>query len=285
MLDGSTLAIICGGGSLPFAVADSVIGRGRRVMLFAIRGWADATAVQAYAHRWIALGKLGQLCRAMRSEGCREVVFIGQLSRPAVSELRFDWDTLLLLPRIARAFRGGDDHLLSHVGKFFEERGFNLLGAHEVAPEIVLRRGLLGRCAASSRDLADIDRGLTLLQALSPFDVGQAVIVADNHVLAIEAAEGTDAMVARIAEQRQLGRIRSRKGVGVLVKAPKLGQDQRFDLPSIGPETIERAAYAGLAGVAAIAGATIVAEPVRVATVADRENLFVMGIDAGGSRQ
>src|SRR6266508_6906316 len=203
--DGSTLAIICGGGSLPFAVADSVVARGRHVMLYAIRGWADAATIQAYPHRWIALGQLGQLCRAMQSDGCRDVVFIGQVLRPAVSELRFDWDTLLLLPRIVRAFRGGDDHLLSHVGKFFEERGFNLLGPHEVAPEILLSAGLLGLCAPSASDLHDLDRGLALLQALGPLDVGQAVVVADNHVLAVEAAEGTDAMLARIAEQRQLG--------------------------------------------------------------------------------
>jgi len=91
--------------------------------------------------------------------------------------------------------------------------------------------------------------------------------------------------LARIAEQRQLGRIRSRKGVGVLVKAPKHGQDRRFDLPSIGPQTIERAARAGLAGVVAVAGETIVAEPARLANLANRENLFVMGIDASGKKQ
>jgi len=278
------LAVICGGGSLPFAVADAVSRRGRRAILFPIRGWADAEAVRCYPHRWIALGQFGRAVRFMQEEGCREIVFIGRVVRPALRELRFDWETLRLLPRIIRAFRGGDDHLLSHVAAYFEGQGFKLVGAHELAPEILLAKGSLGTRAPSSRDLDDIGRGLSVLQALSPFDIGQAVVVANNHVLAMEAAEGTDEMLARVAEQRRLGRIRSALGVGVLVKAPKAGQDHRFDLPSIGPQTVERAARAGLAGIAVVAGAAIVAEAARVVQLADREKLFVVGVDGGGTQ-
>jgi DUF1009 family protein len=137
---------------------------------------------------------------------------------------------------------------------------------------------LLGRERPSDRDQTDIATGLALLNATSPFDVGQAVIVADARVLAIEAAEGTDNMLARIAELRQSGRIAGASGRGVLVKAAKRGQDQRIDLPSIGPRTVEGAARAGLAGIAVVAGSTIVAEPDRIAAAADRERLFVVGV-------
>jgi DUF1009 family protein len=147
----------------------------------------------------------------------------------------------------------------------------------------LLARGPLGAHAPTPRDLDDIGRGLAVLRALSPFDIGQAVVIANNHVLAVEAAEGTDEMLSRVAEQRRLGRIRSAAGVGVLVKAPKVGQDHRFDLPSIGPQTVERAARAGLAGIAVVAGAAVVAEPARVAEWADREKLFVIGVDGGGT--
>jgi UDP-2,3-diacylglucosamine hydrolase len=173
-------------------------------------------------------------------------------------------------------FRGGDDHLLKGVAAVFEEHGFRLVGAHAVAPEILMPEGALGHERPNDRDRADIAKGLALLNAASPFDVGQAVVVADARVLAIEAAEGTDRMLARIAELRQSGRIAS--GRGVLVKAAKRNQDRRLDLPSIGPQTVEGAAQAGLAGIAVVAGRTILAEPAQIGATADRAGLFVLGV-------
>ena len=128
----------------------------------------------------------------------------------------------------------------------------------------------------TERDSADIAKGLAFLTAASPFDVGQAVVVADARVLAIEAAEGTDSMLERIAHLRQTGRIAS--GRGVLVKAAKRNQDRRLDLPSIGPQTVEGAARAGLAGIAVVAGSTVVAEPAQIGAIADRAGLFVLGL-------
>jgi UDP-2,3-diacylglucosamine hydrolase len=115
-----------------------------------------------------------------------------------------------------------------------------------------------------------------LLRAIGQFDVGQAAIVAEGHVLAVEAAEGTDEMLAQLASLRQKGRIRS--SGGVLVKAPKLAQDRRIDLPTIGPQTVQGAARAGLAGIAVVAGGTIVAEPERVRQAAERGQMFVVGL-------
>ena len=276
--DLSPLAVICGAGSLPFAVADAVAKRGRPVVLFAIRGWADPQRVTSYRHHWAALGQFGWFCRVARQEGCRDVVFIGSLVRPTIWRIKPDLKTLLLLPRIVGLFRGGDDHLLSGVAKIFEEHGFRLVGAHEIAPDIVMPEGALGHRLPSERDRADIATGLALLNATSPFDVGQAAVVADQRVLAIEAAEGTDQMLARIAELRQTGRIAVPAGRGVLVKAMKRGQDRRVDLPSIGPLTVAGAARAGLAGIAAVAGSTIVAEPQRIGAAADGEGLFIVGV-------
>jgi DUF1009 family protein len=274
--DEGALAIICGGGTLPFAVADAVIKHGRRVVLFAIRGWADPKRIVDYPHYWAAVGQFGAFCRLARREGCRDVVFIGSMVRPAIWQIRPDFKTLRLLPRIFGIFRGGDDHLLKGVAAIFEEHGFRLVGAQAVAPEILMPEGALGRERPNDRDRADIAKGLALLSAASPFDVGQAVVVADARVLAIEAAEGTDRMLARVAELRQSGRIAS--GRGVLVKAAKRNQDRRLDLPSIGPQTVESAARAGLAGIAVVAGGTIVAEPTRIGATADRAGLFVLGV-------
>jgi UDP-2,3-diacylglucosamine hydrolase len=276
--DDGPLAIICGGGSLPFAVADAMAKRGRRTVLFAIRGWADPQRVVAYPHHWAAFGQFGWFCRVARREGCRDVVLIGSVVRPAIWRIRPDARTLLLLPRLFRLFRGGDNHLLKGLAAIFEEHGFRLVGAHQLVPEILMPEGPLGSKRPNERDRVDIATGLALLDATSPFDVGQAVVVADARVLAVEAAEGTDRMLARIAELRRNGRIGAPAGRGVLVKAAKRGQDRRVDLPSIGPRTVEGAALAGLAGIAVVAGSTIIAEPEQIGLVADRERLFVVGV-------
>jgi DUF1009 family protein len=266
--DQGPLAIICGAGTLPFAVADAVAGRGRKVVLFALRGWADPQRVTAYRHHWGALGQFGWVCRQARAEGCRDIVFIGTIARPPLWRLRFDWGTLRILPRVAAAYRGGDNHLL------------RLVGAHEVAPEILMPLGTLSKRQPNAQERADVAQALRLLEAIGKFDVGQAAVVAGNHVLAVEGAEGTDRMLERVAELR--GRQIGASG-GVLVKAPKPGQDWRFDLPSIGPQTVEGVARAGLAGLAVLARASIVAEPQRVTALADAHNIFVAGANADGT--
>jgi len=202
---------------------------------------------------------------------------IGNGVRPALHELRVDWLTLRLLPRIIRIFKGGDDKLLSGIAQMMADHGFRLIGAHELAPEILVSEGPLGLVTPSAAQLQDIERGFELIAAISSFDVGQAVVVADQRVLAVEAAEGTDLMLDQVATLRAEGRIRLPDKTGVLVKSPKPTQDQRIDLPSLGPRTIEKAARAGLAGIAVAAGEAIIAEPLRVAAAADHAGLFVVG--------
>jgi DUF1009 family protein len=279
--DDSPLGILCGGGSIPASVAQAVVRSGREVVLFALVGWADPAFVKAYRHHWIHIGKLGEFCRLATMERCRDIVFVGTLVRPSLRQIRLDWATVSTFPRIVRAFRGGDDHLLSGVSRILEDRGFRLRGAHEVAPEILVAEGAIGKVTPTARDESDIARGFAVLAATGSFDIGQAAVIAEGNVLALEAAEGTDRMLARVAELRRDGRIRLAGKVGVLVKAPKPSQDRRFDLPAIGPPTIEGVAHAGLAGIAVVAGETVVAEPTRIAQLADEAGVFVVGVRTG----
>lgn len=280
----ASLAIICGGGSLPAAVAEAVAKRGRRPVMFGIRGWAEPTVIERYPHHWIAIGQAGRFFRMARAEQCREVLFIGTVLRPPITQLRLDWHTIRLMPRVLRFFRGGDDRLLSGVAAVAESGGLRVVGVKDVAPEVLVPEGVLGSCRPSERDWADIARARDVISALGSFDVGQAAVVADNNVLAVEAAEGTDHLLNRIAELRKLGRVTARPGIGVLVKAPKSGQDRRFDLPTIGPRTVENIARAGLAGLAVTAGSTMIAEADAVAAAADREKIFLVGIREDAAR-
>jgi DUF1009 family protein len=274
----SPVGLIAGGGVMPFAVADSLIGRGIDPVVFALKGACDPAAAQRFRHHWISVGQLGRAEKLFRAESCRDLVFIGTLVRPALSEIRLDWATLRVLGRVWAAFRGGDDHLLSGIGRILEQDGFRMLGIRDVAPDVLMPLGCLTRTAPDENSAADIARGRDVLGALSPFDIGQAAIVIDGHVVGVEDIEGTDGLLARVARLRAEGRIRAKTARGVLVKAPKSGQDLRFDLPTIGPRTVEGAAAAKLAGIAIVAGNTIVVEPQRVIEAADAAGLFVTGL-------
>ena len=276
----SPVGLIAGGGVMPFAVADSLIARGIDPILFALKGVCDPIAAARFRHRWIAVGQFGRAAKLFRAEGCRDLVFIGTLVRPALAEIRLDWGTLRVLRLIWAAFRGGDDHLLSGIGRIFEQDGFRMVGIRDVAPDLLMPRGCATRAAPDEAAAADIAKGREVLAALSPFDIGQAAVVIDGHVVGVEDIEGTDGLLARVARLRSEGRIRATAGRGVLVKAPKRTQDLRFDLPTVGPRTVEGAAKAGLAGIAVVAGNTLVVEPQTMIAAADAAGLFVTGLPA-----
>jgi DUF1009 family protein len=276
----SPVGLIAAGGVMPFAVADSLAGRGNNPVIFALKGICDPVKAQRYRHHWISIGQIGRLSKLLRAENCRDLVLIGTLVRPALSEIRLDWKTVRGLADVFKAFRGGDDHLLSGIGRILEQEGFRFVGIKDVAPDLLMPEGCLTRAAPDENAAADIARGREVLDALGRFDIGQAAVVIDGHVVGVEDIEGTDGLLARVARLRAEGRIRARVARGVLVKAPKRGQDLRFDLPTMGPRTIEGAAAARLAGIAVVAGHTIVAEPQAMIESADAASLFVTGLPA-----
>jgi UDP-2,3-diacylglucosamine hydrolase len=276
----SPVGVIAGGGAMPFAVADSLAARGIAAVIFALKGACDPAQVARFRHHWIYLGQFGKAAKLFRSEGCRDLIFIGSLARPALSDLRLDWGTLRVMGHLVASFRGGDDHLLSGVGRIFEQGGFRMIGVKDAAPDLMMPAGCITRTAPDGGASADIAKGREVLAALSPFDIGQAAVVIDGHVVAVEDIEGTDGLLARVARLREQGRIRASSGRGVLVKMPKSGQDLRYDLPTVGPRTVEGAAQAGLAGIAVAAENTIAAEPQAMIEAADRAGLFVTGLSA-----
>ena len=276
----SPIGLIAAGGVMPFAVADSLIARGIDPVLFALRGVCDPMGVARFRHHWISIGQLGKAAKLFRAENCRDLVFIGTLVRPALSEIRLDWGTLRVIGRVWAAFRGGDDHLLSGIGRILEQDGFRMVGIKDVAPDLLMPEGCLTLKSPDENAVADIAKGRDVLRALSRFDIGQAAVVIDGHVVGVEGIEGTDGLLARVARLRAEGRIRAQTARGVLVKAPKSGQDLRFDLPTLGPRTVEGAAAAKLAGIAIVAGNTIVIEPQAVIEAADAAGLFVTGLSA-----
>lgn len=275
---GLRLAILAGAGEYPPRIARIALARGDDVYVAVLSGAGDIADFADCEATEYRLGQLGRLLDELKRRQVSDVVMIGALPRPSFGALAPELSTLKYLPHFARAFQGGDDHLLKGVVAFFEGQGFRVRGPAEIAPELVAPVGLLGRLAPAPIAREATARGFELLAALSPFDIGQAAVLADHRVVAVEAAEGTDAMLERVAGLAKAGRLKLGKGDGVLVKAPKRSQDLRVDMPAIGPGTIARAAEAGLAGIAVRAAGVLVGDRERLAALADAAGLFVEGV-------
>jgi len=272
-----TLGLIAGGGDLPRAVAQSARAQGRGVFVVALSGLCGDW-VKDFPHATVALGEPGHALKALKNAGAQDVLLAGRVERPKFSELKLDTKGIMVLPRVIAAARQGDDALLRVLTALFEAEGFRAVGVGEAAPGLVADEGALGRLVPNDDHKADIARAFAIVRALGALDVGQAAVVCDGLALAVEAAEGTDAMIARIAQLRDSLRGTPEKKRGVLVKALKPTQDAKTDMPVIGVETVRRAAKAGLAGIALEAGKSLIVDKRAVAAEADKQGLFVVGV-------
>lgn len=267
------IGILAGRGRLPAEVARAAVAAGRSVFVVALKGFADLDLLAGFPHCTLRLGAAGSILKALRAHGCRELVLIGGLRRPAISDLRPDAAGGRLLARIGRAAFGGDDSLLAAVVRVLEEEGFRVVGADTVLSGALAPAGLLAGTAPDVVAQADIARGVAVARALGAADVGQGCVVQQGLVLAVEAIEGTDAMLVRAAALARPG------PGGVLVKLVKPGQERRADLPAVGPATVAAATAAGLRGIAFEAEGTMLAERETTIAAAERAGMFLLGLD------
>lgn len=268
----SPLGIIAGGGPLPGQVAAAARASGREVFIAALEGYALPEIVQPFPHHAFRLGAIGAMIRAFRERGCRDLVMIGPVKRPSFLSLRPDAEGAKLLARVGKAAFLGDDGLLAAIVRVLSEEGFNVLGAHEIINDALAPDGLLTALGPDAQAMADIRRGIEVLKLTGAADIGQACVVQQGIVLAVETVEGTDAMLARIPAVTRPG------PAGVLVKMAKPQQERRADLPTIGPDTISHASRAGLRGVAFEAGGTILASKLQLIETANKEHIFLLGV-------
>jgi len=273
----SRLGIIAGGGDLPRAVAQSARENGRDVFVVSLTGDSSDWTAQ-FPREEVSLGEMGKALRALSASKCTEVLFAGRVGRPRFTELRLDAKGALVMPRLAAAALKGDDALLRGVVDIFEKEGYRVLSVAEAAPGLILGEGAIGRHRPSAEAEADIAKGFRVIARMGELDIGQATAVCEGLVLAVEAAEGTDAMLKRIAELPERLRGRPGKPRGVLVKAPKPIQDRKTDLPVIGVETVRNAIGAGLSGIAVEANGALVVDRADVVRAADAAGLFILGI-------
>ena len=267
------LGIVAGSGTLPRRLVDSCRAAGRDVFVLALDGEAEPEALTDVPHAWCRIGAAAKGLDLLRANDISELVLAGGVRRPSLAALRPDWRAAKFFARVGRRVLG-DDGLLSAIVKELEREGFRVVGADQLLDAAGLPEGPLGRLTPDPTALADIEHGVRIAHAIGALDIGQAVVVQQGLVLGVEAIEGTDALLRRCAELRRDG------PGGVLVKAEKPGQERRVDRPTIGPRTVTLAAEAGLRGIAAVAGATLVLDREEVVRAANAAGLFVVGIRA-----
>jgi len=271
------LAIVAGGGDLPRRVAEQARRTGRNPFVVGLKGFAEASLLEEYSGPELSVGELGRLIQLMKKEGCEEMVFAGWLKRPDFGSLKLDLKGVQSLPKILAAAKKGDDALLRAVMDVFAEAGFRIIGADDVLNDLLVGQGPLGRVAPLPDHWLDIRRAAEVARISGSLEIGQGAISCAGLILAVEAQEGTDRMLARIPDLQAEIRGTPEERRGVLVKRPKPQQERRIDLPTIGVATVRGAGEAGLAGIAVEAGAALVVDRAEVASVADELGIFIYG--------
>lgn len=270
------LGVIAGGGELPVVLADHLAASGQPYFIARISPMADA-ALDRHPGASHGLGLMGARMSAMRDAGCDAVVLIGQVARPNIATLEFDDVARAMLPALLTAMPHGDDALLRAVLVEHERAGFRVVGVEEAMEDLLAPAGAWGNVAPTPAQMKDVAKAAKVAAASGAFDIGQGVVVCDGLVLAVEAQEGTDAMLRRVAELPLNIRGSADTRRGVLVKRPKPIQERRIDLPTMGVRTVEGAAAAGLVGIAVEAGGALTVRRDAIVAAANAAGVFVYG--------
>ncbi len=268
------LGLIAGLGDLPVEVARRALARGRDVFVVRLLGFEEP-ALAGYPGASAGIGQVGHQIKLLRAAGVRDVVFAGVVNRPDFTKLKLDFHGARLLPSVLKAARSGDDALMRVMVRAFEKAGFNVIGAQAVAGDLTERAGTLTRRKPTTEEHRDIRQAAIVAAEIGRLDIGQGCVVCNGLVLAVEAQEGTDLMLARVAQLPANVRGTPERRRGVLLKRPKPIQERRIDLPTIGPKTLDGAAAAGLAGIAIEADGAFIMNRVRLIADADACGMFV----------
>lgn len=265
------VGIVAGGGELAAHVITACREAGRDIFILALEDHAQAADLPEPANAWIRMGNAGAGIDILREAGVGEIVFAGRVDRPSISELRPDRWTAKVLAKMGWSLFG-DDGALKTLVREIEREGFRVVAPESLTSGLLAREGVFGAIEPDEAAWSDITRGFDVVRALGTLDIGQAVVVQQDYVLGVEAAEGTDALIERCGPL-------CRDGLGgVIVKASKPGQERRVDLPTIGVRTVELAVQAGLRGIAVEAGGVLVMDSVSVTEAADLAGVFVVGV-------
>lgn len=270
------IGLIAGGRNLPLYIAEGVKQRGLPLTIIEID--PDCPAGQFEDSHRFPLSKFGKIIKTLQKAGVTHICLAGHVGRPDFSHFKPDISAMRYLPGTLKAAKAGDDALLRHVMSIFESNGFKMLPAQILCASLLLPDGPLGALSLPTQHRSDAEQAMKVASMIGKADIGQGAVVAKGVVLAVEAQEGTDAMLDRVATLPAALCGTTKARVGVLAKRLKPGQDSRVDLPTIGPKTVKLAADAGLAGIIADAEEAFVIDREETIRLADHHGLFIVGL-------
>jgi len=267
------VGILCGSGLLPLRVAESLTGAGARVVAIGIEGEADPAIQEAAAEvHWTGLAKLGHWVSILRKAGAGEMLMCGAIRKGRMfaskAAMLPDWRSVKLW--YGRLASKGDHTILGALVEEFEKEGIRVRSVPECCPELMAPAGCLTRRSPGRQQWRDIRFGWPIVKQVAALQIGQCIVVKDQAVVAVEGIDGTDATLER-------GGALAGKGA-VAVKVAKEGHDPRFDLPSIGPDTVDTLQRTGVAVLAVEAGQTILLDAAEVADRAERAGVCIIAL-------
>lgn len=275
------IGLIAGAGDLPHSVIEGSLQEGHEIFVAALEGFSNPNRFSANAKAF-GLAEFGRITKAFKKEKCSHVCLAGNVERPDFKSLKPDFKTLKHLPGAVMAAKDGDDSLMRYILETFEKDGFEIISPQDLCKFLLLPAGNLGKNQLKKQHRDDAEKACKIASAIGGLDIGQGAVVCRGLVLAVEAQEGTDAMLARVASLPSNLKGKPEAREGILAKMVKPGQETRVDLPTIGPRTVELAAEAGLAGIVAEGERAFVMQRDKVIKLADEKGLFIAGLPPSG---
>ena len=272
------IGLIAGDGDLPKHVVQAAQKDGHEVSIIALEGFAQASDFEGA--KSLGIAEFGKMTKALKKANATHVCFAGIVKRPDFKRLKPDLKAMFHMSGAIKAAKQGDDALMRYLLSLFEKEGFQVIAPQDVCKSLLLPEGILGAVSLAEAHKEDAKKACEIASKIGALDIGQGAVVCQGVVLAVEAQEGTDAMLKRVADLPAEIRGSGAERKGVLAKMVKPTQETRVDLPTIGPATIENAAAAGLAGIVAEGGRAFIIDREEVIALADAAGLFVAGLPA-----
>lgn len=264
------IALFAGALSLPFFARDALRKNGWDVYVVGLKNFYDPALNPDLV---IRVGGGGTAARECKKRGIHKLVFVGALGHVNLYDIRPDFWSISVLLSVLKHQRGYDSMAVA-FNKALENRGYEIVAAQDLAPELTFEKpGIYTKVKPSKSDMANIKRAIEVSHVIGTEDIGASVVV-DNQVIAVEAAEGTARMLERVVEMRK----NRRKTGGVFAKMTKPGQDLRIDIPAIGVDTVRAVASAKLHGIIINAKTCFVIDRAAVINAANKAKIFIKAI-------
>ena len=267
----SKIAIVAGNGFLPVQIIEKCIDLGKPYFLLIVNDHGEEVLKKYNSDFVLHLNKIGKAIKYLKKNNIIEIIMIGAVNRPALKNMFPDLWTAKFLASISNKMLG-DDKVLSNLAIALEKEGFKIIAPENILPNILSKKGVMGKISPQESHLRDIKIGFEIARNIGKYDVGQSLVIEDGLILALEAIEGTAAMINRASKYKKS------QNSAILIKVLKYNQEKRIDRPTIGVKTIEQIAKSGFAGIVAEANEVLIIDYEKTIETADKNNIFIQGV-------